>query len=344
MLLTKLASIQHILWEILEAYGIDPEPVFRRVNLAPELLFEPGARYPLADISALWLELERLIDDPCFGLKTADHWHPSHFGTIGYAMLASSTIRNALERLIRFHRVVSDAAFGELIEDHKAKTLTIKLNWNEEIPWTPAREDAALTYILSSCRLNFIKPLYPKRVELTHNQHQCLLQYEKFFGCRVELNCAAPLLSLSVADADKPLRSGDAYLAKFHDTIMDDYISKLSATRLIRLVQKFLAAHLPDGPVTLEMTAKEMGMSTRKLQRDLRQEGTTFQELLNRTRRDLAQRYVQDAQHDLTEVAFILGFADLSTFSRSFKRWTGTSPSRYRKMQSAENENGAFSA
>lgn len=344
MLLTKLASIQHILWEILEDYSIEPGPVFQRVKLDPALLFEPGARYPLSKISALWMEMERLIDDPCFGLKTADHWHPSHFGTIGYAMLASSSIRNALERLIRFHRVVSDAGFGELIEDKQANTLTIKLNWNEEAPWTPAREDAALAYILCSCRLNFIKPLHPKRVELTHNQHRCLLRYENFFGCRVELNRPAPLMALSLADIDKPLRSGDEYLAKFHDTIMDDYISKLSEIRLVRSVQKFLATHLPDGPVTLDMTARELGMSTRKLQRDLKLEGTTFQELLNQTRQDLAQRYVQDRQNDLTEVAFILGFADLSTFSRSFKRWTGVSPSRYRKMRSMENEKRAFPA
>jgi AraC-like DNA-binding protein len=125
---------------------------------------------------------------------------------------------------------------------------------------------------------------------------------------------------------------------------MDDYISKLSEVRLIRTVQKFFAARLPDGPVTLDMTARELGMSTRKLQRNLKLEGTTFQDLLNETRRDLAQRYVQDRQNDLTEVAFILGFADLSTFSRSFKRWTGTSPSRYRKMRSAENGKGAYSA
>ena len=73
MLLTKLASIQHILWEILEEYGIDPDPVFRRVNLNPDLLFEPGSRYPLDGIAALWREIERLVEDPCFGLRTADH-------------------------------------------------------------------------------------------------------------------------------------------------------------------------------------------------------------------------------------------------------------------------------
>jgi AraC-like DNA-binding protein len=332
VLLTKLASIQHILWEILEDYGIDPDPVFRRVNLNPDLLFEPGARYPLDGIAALWREIERLIEDPCFGLKTAEHWHPSHFGTIGYAMMASSTVRNGLERLIRYHRVVSDARFGELIEDRERGCLDVKLNWNEEQPWKPAREDAALTFILSSCRLNYNKPLHPKRVEMTHNQHQCLERYEKFFNCRVDLNRPAPLISLSLNDVDKPLRTGDEYLAQLHDGVMEDYISRLSEVRLIRSVQKVLAAQLPAGPVTVDAVARELGMSTRKLQRDLKLEGTTYQQLLNKTRKELAQRYVKDTDNDLTEVAFILGFADLSTFSRSFKRWTGVSPSRFRKI------------
>ena len=335
MPLTKLASIQHILWDILEDYQIEPDPVFRSVGLDPALMFEPGARYPLTGIARLWQRMSELIEDPCYGLKTAKFWHPSHFGTIGYAMLASSTLRLALQRLIRFHRVVSDARFGALVENEAENKFSIVLNWDDESPWAPAREDAALTYLLSSCRLNFKKELNPKRVELTHRQHSCLVAYEDFFGCRVHLGCAAPVLTLRRSDVDKPLRSGDEYLADFHDGIMEHYISKLSKNRFIRDVQKLVASQLPDGAITVDKVARELGMSTRKLQRGLKQEGTTYQELLNRTRRDLAERYVRDGSHDLTEVAFILGFADLSAFSRSFKRWTGLSPSRYRKQERA---------
>ncbi len=342
MLLTKLASIQHILWEILEEYGIEPDPVFRRVNLDPDLLFEPGARYPLSGISGLWREMERLIEDPCFGLKTADHYHPSHFGTIGYAMLASGSVRLGLERLIRYYRVVSDARFGELIDEPDKSLMHIKLNWVEEEPWSAAREDAALTFILSSCRLNFKKRLDPRRVEMTHNQYACLGAYENYFKCRVKLERPAPLISFAVADADKQLRTGDEYLAQYHDRIMEDYISRLSSVRLIRSVQKMLVSRLPDGIVTVDAVARHLGMSTRKLQRELKLEGTTYQKLLNRTRKELAQRYVRDISNDLTEVAFILGFSDLSTFSRSFKRWTGLSPSRYRKY--GGNTEEAFSA
>jgi AraC-like DNA-binding protein len=184
---------------------------------------------------------------------------------------------------------------------------------------------------MSCCRLNFGRQLSPKRVELTHDQHHCRAAYEKYFNCRVVLNQPAPLMSMSVTEVDRVLRSGDEYLAGFHDNIMDDYISGLSRNRLIRSVQRIVAEQLVDGSITVDLIARELGMSTRKLQRELKIEGATYQDLLNETRRELAERYVREGHSDLTEVAFILGFADLSTFSRSFKRWTGVSPSRYRK-------------
>lgn len=332
MPLTKLASIQHILWAILEDYRIDPGPVFSAANLDPALMFQPGARYPLSGIARIWKEMSLRIDDPCFGLKTAEHWHPSHFGTIGYAMLASPTLRMALERLIRFHRVVSDARFGKLVEDREKKTISIVMNWADESPWSAAREDAALTFILSICRLNFKKPLIPKRVELTHSQPSCLVRYEEFFGCRVRFNRPAPVMTLALSDVDILLRSGDEYLADFHDEIMEHYISKLGKNRLLRKVQKIVATNLPDGNVLIATVAGQLGMSTRKLQRELKEEGTTYHALLNKTRRELAERYVGESYNELIEVAFMLGFADLSTFSRSFKRWTGSPPGRYRKQ------------
>ena len=79
------------------------------------------------------------------------------------------------------------------------------------------------------------------------------------------------------------------------------------------------------------MIAEELGINARTLQRSLQEKNTTFSTLLTDTRMDIAKGYIQDRHMDLTEVAFLLGFAELSTFSRSFKRWTGKSPMQYRK-------------
>ena len=123
MHMTNLASLQSVLWNILKTYNQDPDNVFRKVKLNPALMHQAGKRYPVRKTDELWQEASRKISDPCFGLSSADCWHPSHLGTLGYAMLVSSSLRIALERLIRFHRVVSDVHFAQLREDPAGRPL-----------------------------------------------------------------------------------------------------------------------------------------------------------------------------------------------------------------------------
>jgi len=112
---------------------------------------------------------------------------------------------------------------------------------------------------------------------------------------------------------------------------MVKYIDSLNNIDLITRVKKIVAENLPSGNASLDNVASVLCMGTRKLQRLLKQEKTSFITLLNDTRMVLAKQYVLDENIDLTEIAFMLGFAEQSTFSRSFKRWTGQSPSHYRK-------------
>jgi len=155
MYLTKLASIQLVQWNILEEYNQDPLEVFTKVQLNPSLMYEPGARYPLDKIAELWKEMEKTISDPCFGLAAAKGWHPSNFGTLGYALLMSTSLRTTLERLIRFHRAISDASFGKLTEQQHEGKLVFNLIYKDEEQYSLSREDAALAWIMSVLRVNF---------------------------------------------------------------------------------------------------------------------------------------------------------------------------------------------
>jgi AraC-like DNA-binding protein len=77
--------------------------------------------------------------------------------------------------------------------------------------------------------------------------------------------------------------------------------------------------------------AKQMAMSTRTLQRELKKRGADFKHLAEDTRRRFAINYLEDRQNTLTEVAFLLGYSELSAFNRAFKRWTGSTPLDYRR-------------
>ncbi len=331
MYLTKLASIQLVLWNILEKHHENPEAVFKHAKLNPSLMHRPGERYPLKKIAELWNEMERRIIDPCFGLSAAICWHPSHFGSMGYAMLVSKTLRITLERLIRFHRVISDADFGELHEDSKSNSLFFTLKYTDESQYSRGREDAALAWIVSLLRVNYQKDLSPTSVWLTHDKPDCKGKYYEFFQCPVHFNSQTCRISLSLDVVDHTLASGNEKLAHFADEAMARYLESLDEGTNINRIKKIIVEKLPSGNVAIEKVAKEIGINSRKLQRMLQEKDTTFSKLLDETREDIAVGYIADEHMDLTEIAFLLGFSELSTFSRSFKRWTGKSPLQYRK-------------
>jgi len=334
--LTNLASAQLVAWKMMQAHNVDPIPVFKKAQLDPDLMYRSGARYPLPRVEALWREMESRIEDPCFGLMAADPkcCHPSYFGALGYAMLASTSLRMTLERLIRFHRVLSEVSFGRLNEDPQAGTLVFTFTNRDGDHYITAREDASLAWLMSTLKMNFQDELTAASVHFVHSRPECAERYSELFKSPISFNSPVTSLALSLEDADRILPSGNDELAAFHDQIMTHYLITLDQKDLLAKVRRLVVEHLPSGDAKIGKIASELGYSARTFQRLLKQKGTTFITLLNEVRMRLAVQYVRDKSKNLTEIAFLLGFAELSTFSRSFKRWTGKSLQQYRQAAS----------
>jgi AraC-like DNA-binding protein len=326
---TNNASLLIGVWNLLESYGIDPEPLFREMSMDPELMKRPGGRYRLDSIDNLWRKASKIIADPCFGLKAAELWHPSNFSALGYAMLASNTLRTAFERMDRYHRILSDERPITLDETEEGLTLT--LVFSHEKRDIPARNDAALAIIMSMCRLNYLEDLAPVSVTLTHPKPSCSARFYEYFRSPVVFEAPANSLTLPIEAVDKTLPGSNPQLAELNDQVMIEYLAQLGQDHITEKVKAVIIDQLPSGNVSDESVARELYMSSRKLQRQLRSDDTTFTTLLNEIRQDLAQRYLREQDISLTEIAFLLGFSESSAFSRAFKRWMGVTPSEYRK-------------
>jgi AraC-like DNA-binding protein len=299
------------------------------MGLNPGVMKQSGGRYKTDDLDNLWRMASEVIDDPCFGLKASALWHPSNFGALAYAMLASNTLRAALERLDRYHRVISDEKFVKLDETEEGFRLTLLLSDKKRD--IPERNDAVLALILSICRVNFVEDLAPVSVTFTHHMPYCSAKFFEYFRCPVLFDAAANSLTLSTETVDKPLFGSQPQLVELHDQIIIEYLAKLDQEHITQHVKAIIVNQLPSGNVTDESVSRVMNMSSRKLQRQLETAGTTFNTLLNEIRQDLAKKYLRERQICLTEIAFLLGFSESSAFSRAFKRWMGVTPSEYRQ-------------
>jgi AraC-like DNA-binding protein len=246
-------------------------------------------------------------------------------------MLASTSLRAALERLIRFHQVITDHRFATLDEDQRQQTLAITLVDHGKDITIPCLEDAVLALILSVLRMNYQQELAPVSIAFRHSAPNCAARYFELFRCPVEFDAPATRLVLPLDAVNKILPGCNRELAAAGEHLMSQYINSLNDPQLTTRIKKIIAKHLPTGDAIIETVADRLYTSTRTLQRHLKSEGTTFLYLLGETRKELAEAYVRDKDMDLTEVAFLLGFSELSTFSRSFKKWTGQSPIHFRQ-------------
>lgn len=323
---TNLLAPQDILWKIIESYGHDPGEVFARVGLTREMLFKQGARIAHQTVRHLWDETTSLIKDPCLGLRAARFWHPSCFNALGYAWLASSTLREALSRFDRYIKLLSQDIHVHLDDTPEGLSFTMSDSLEN-----PVRMDFCLATVMAMCRLNFGPNLAPVGVHIIHPEPSCSEKYFAFFKCPIYFDAASDSLILKKKDADQRLPGGNPHLAQINDRIIIRYLAALSNDDIVHRTQTAIIDLLPSGQVTDEKVARKLFLSERSLQRKLQQTGTSFRKLLNMTREELAKQYIQDPGVDLTEIAFLLGFSEHSSFSRAFKRWTGLTPSENRR-------------
>jgi AraC-like DNA-binding protein len=330
MSLTSRAPLAKIAWKLLEEYGHDPAPLFHDVGLNPNLYNNPDARmsYEIAD--NLWRKTSDLIDDPCFGLRAVKHWHPSLYGALGYAWLASSSLRTGFNRFDRYVHIVSEFLDFQLEETNKGFLVTfIPKPFIMDIP---GRADATLAIFIRMCRINAGEEFNPLQVTLAHEEHSCSGQHFAYFRCPIEFNADTYSFTLPLETMDKQLDGSNPQLALLNDQLMIRALAKLSRDNIEQRVKASIIEQLPSGDVSQEKVADALHMSVRNLQRKLKNMNTTFRELLDEIRSDLAKKYVTTSEANINEITFLLGFSESSSFSRAYKRWHGLTPSEARKL------------
>ena len=333
---TGLASMGQMFRRLLELHGLDAVGIARDAGVDLAAIPAPGERIELDKIDAILRVAIPLIRDPAFGLRAAHCWHPSELGVLGYAWLSSSTLRTGLERAVRYSRLVGERGITE-IEDTR-QGLKVRF-WAKRgnpavVPVAAVFVDMAIALLLDMCRMNAGASLRPVAATLRRRKPDPAEAYERFFGCPVQFGVEENTFVLSAKDADRPLPSANRQLAAVFDGMLTQELARLDKSDVVSRARAAVLEHLSSGEGTEEDAAKQLHMSPRTLQRKLAEAKTTYLQLVDDTRKDLALRYIEDPRRSVTDITFSLGFSQPSAFTRAFKRWTGLSPSDYRAKSS----------
>jgi len=312
----------------LDHYGVDAEPIFKAAGIPAAIVNDPMSRLPVATVTELFRICVDVTHDPYFGLTVARYIHVSNLHALGYAMAASSTLMDCCKRVARYFHLVSQTAEISLEDagEHvilRGKLLTAVCGESE---------DAFLGFLVLSMR-QLQKPSFqPVRVELQRAMPpQGSKPYEQLFRSPVKFSAKESVLVLARTDLLQPLAGACPELAQHNDNITIGYLARLDKSDVVAQVRQKIVEYLLDGDCTRERVSVAMCMSQTTLQGKLRQRDTSFHAIYDETRKELACAYVRQPMRALTDIAFLLGFSDCSNFTRSFKRWTGCSPTEFRR-------------
>lgn len=309
----------------LAAAGEDQDMILTELGMNPALLQGGHRRYSQQQVSALWRRAVAGSGDD-FCLRVAAEVRPSTFHVVGYAMNCSATLERALQRFVRYCRLISDSAAATLSESADAATLAFHFDTGGQPPIYQT-VDTVLASVFAFTRWIIGGDLTAHSVRVRHAAPADPDAYAEFFGSVILYGQNQDSISFHKADLDRPIPGADEELAALLDGAANRHLDHRMAGRVAVRVRDLLIARLQDGAPSKTDVARTLNMTERTLLRRLKDEGTTFTDLVNELRQQLAFQYLQQDGLSIGEAAWRLGFSDEGSFSRAFKRWTGRRPS-----------------
>jgi AraC-like DNA-binding protein len=310
----------------LEAAGCDSTALLGEAGFDVKALDGPTVRCPLTHTARLWGLAVAATGDPAFGIKVASHIKQTTFHALSYGLSASSTLKEAFERVQRYCHVASDAIEYEFWRSGPEYHFVIE----PAAAVADESVDALVAAYLRMCRSLIGHDYSPLRIEFRRARPSRIEDFERLLRAPLRFGAAQTRLVFDCDAIERPLEGGNPELARYHDAIALQYLSQIQRGNIQGRVRDVLTQRLAHGEPSQEDVAELLNMSARTLQRKLGDCGTTYKEILDETRRVLALAYLSAPRHSVSDVTYLLGFSAGSSFTRAFRRWTGQSPSDWR--------------
>jgi AraC-like DNA-binding protein len=319
------------LGDAIEAARGDPGRILRSLGLERRVLDDPHGFIPSADFARILEAAARDTGDEYFGLHFGEHFHPKDIGALVYVVLNSPTFGVGFENVARYLRVHNEAAEVAFVPGASRSYLRHVLH----LPSVSHRQHDEYSFAVAvgTIRLMAGAEWAPLEVEFQHRAPARTAELVRVLGAPVSFGHTTNALVIEPELAGRTVPAADARLYPILKDLLERILDEMPpADGLLTSVRRAIAESMRHGEPTLAQVARRIAVGPRTLQRRLEEHGVTFTGLVDDTRRQFALRYLRDRKNTLTDVAYLLGYSEVSAFNRAFRRWTGSTPTDYRRV------------
>jgi AraC-like DNA-binding protein len=322
--LTRLACAR------VQAAGIEVEPLLAKSGLSHRDIADPRARIEVqAQIKFIGLAAAAIQDD-FLGFHLARDFELRALGLIHYVLASSETLGDALHRAQRYSSLANE---GVSLTYCAGNDMSIVLDYVGVARHSDRHQiECWATTLVRSCRQLSGRQLIPTGVRFAHRRAEDASELNAFLGCRAVFGADRDEIAFASATQDVPVVGADPYLNELLTGYCEEALARRRKGRGTwrSRVENTMVPLLPHGDARADQVARKLGMSQRTLARRLASEGATFADVLDRLRSDLATRYLGDPDLSVSQIAWLLGYREVSAFTHAFKRWTGKPPREMR--------------
>ena len=315
--------------------GIELEPLLKKAGLTLYQIEDPSVRLKVRDqISFLNLAAGALQDD-LLGFHLAQLFDPREIGLLYYVLASSEMMSDALQRAARYSSIVNEGIALKYIDRADVSIFFDYVGVGRHLD--RHQIEFLVTALFRVCRQLTGLRLVPTRVKLIHRRENGCAELAAFFGIDVEFGASVDAVAFTTTVKDRPVVSADPYLNKFLITHFEEAHSRRPTTRgfFRSTVENGIVPLLPHGKARAGEIARRLGVSQRTLARRLSSEGLTFSDVLEKLKFELAERYLTDEELSISQIAWLLGYREVSALTHAFKRWTGKTPREARSTRAA---------
>jgi AraC-like DNA-binding protein len=311
--------------------GVKLEPLLSRVGLTIDQIDDPEHRISVGNQIAFLEAAAEALSDNFLGLNLAEEFDCRDVGLLYYVMASSDTLGNALKRASRYSRITNEAI---VLDYREAREPTLRLTYSG-IP-RHADQQQIEFYVVAMVRISRAlsgRQLLPRRVSMIHVRSKGS-RFARFLGKDIEFGGNADEIVFPVGSAEWALFDADPRLNKILLKTCEESLSARNSKRgsFRTTVENTIAPLLPHGQAHADVVAKKLGMSKRTLARRLAEEDLSFTDVLQQLKERLAIRYLKADGMPISEIAWLLGFQQVSSFSHACRHWTGKSPREFRRL------------
>jgi len=310
--------------------GVALAPLLAKANLTVQQIDDSRVRLAARDQIQLLDLVADAVPDDLLGVHLAQHCDLREMGLLYYVLASSETVIEALRRAVRYAVLVNEGVLQQCTVGRQIRIAFKYVGISRHLD----RHQSEFWMVLLVRVLRQLTGLgvSASRVRLVHARQTTPRELAPFLGRDIRFGASVDEISFSAPIGSARVIGADPYLNKHLIAYYEDALARrrLSRGSFRAQVENAVVPLLPHAEVRIGEIARRLGLSQRTLARRLNDEGLSFSALLAGLRHDLADRYLADGDTSISQIAWLLGYQEVSAFSKAYKRWSGKAPREVR--------------